>query len=249
MNSRAKPFETMCTTLEPVFAYADGIAAYPSGPGAYATTVVTPVTRSLEAHAYRHTTRDRMAIVAATAALRQCPAGSKVELSLDNRRVFDAIRDGKLEQWRGDDWKACVGRRPIKDGDLWRQLDAALLDRSVSINWASDCDEEFVECVRRAKIATRLSLKHIDTGYRRRSASASRDLPRRARPTRRLTKGDPCPRCQTAVTQRPAKGQVRRAGQRFYWSWILRCDGCGARFQTREGRRRIEVPVSDSPAP
>lgn len=125
-------------------AYAHGLAARPSGPGSYAAIVTTPTGRRVEQHAYRHTTRDRMAIPAATTALRQCPPNSTVVLHLDNRRVYDAVAGGKLEAWRFDDWKARVGRKPIKNADLWQELDKAMARRYVSVVLANS--KEVIFC-------------------------------------------------------------------------------------------------------
>ncbi|QDT67925.1 ribonuclease H [Planctomycetes bacterium MalM25] len=229
------------------YAYAHGLAAHPSGPGAYGLLVVTPTGRSRDQRAYRHSTKDRMAIAAATAALRHCPRGSTVELHLGNRRVYDAIAAGRLKQWRLDNWRARVGGRPIKDADLWKELDKAFTDRQVSVVLANPHDEAFADCVRRARLANASPLKHTDPTYHRRPAPKSVASRPKTRQTRILVDGDPCPRCQTAVTHRSVKGQVRKPGQRFYWDWILRCKACGARYQTREGRRRID-PESSPPA-
>ncbi|QDT70361.1 Ribonuclease H [Planctomycetes bacterium MalM25] len=229
-------------------AYAHGLSAHPDGLGSYAAIAVTPTSRRVIQHAYRHTTADRMAIRAATSALRSCPAGSSVRLYLDRRRVYDAIASGNLERWRLDSWKARVGGKPIKHADLWRDLDNAAADRDVVVALANRDDDNFSECVRLARGAAQSPLKLTDRGYRPTPTRSSRPSQRPTnRPTSRpLQAGDPCPKCQVSVTRREVTGQTRKPGQRYCWAWLLRCPNCGARYQTKQGRRRIE---SNPPSP
>lgn len=226
-------------------AYASGLASHPEGQGGYSAVVIGSDSRRSSQRAYRQTTTDRMAIMAATDALRSCPPGSQVHLHLKNRRVYDVVACGKLEQWRLDHWKARVGGNPIKDADLWLPLDDAVSERIVTVTLATrDCDT-FGECVHLAQRASRSSIMLTDAGYR--SAPLRRPLTRPSeRPTSgSLVEGDPCPRCQSPVRRHPVRGQKIKPGQRYRWAWLLRCNACGARYQTREGRRTID---SYSPA-
>lgn len=228
------------TEITSAIAYAHGAAAHPDGPGAYAAIAVTPTSRRVTQHAYRHTTADRMAIRAATSALRSCSAGSSIRLYFDRRRVYDAIASGNLERWRLDGWKARVGGKPIKDADLWQELDAAVADRDVTVVPAKRDDDSFTECVRLAQRAARSSIRLTDAGYRPTSTKRQTSGPPHQHPSGSLHAGDPCPKCEASVTRREVKGQSPKPGQRYRWEWILRCPHCGARYQTREGRRRID---------
>lgn len=117
----------------------------------------------------------------------------------------------------------------------------------MSIVLSDASNDALADCVRRARLANQSTLKLIDPAYRRRPRTKPIVSTRKARTTQQLVEGDPCPKCQTSVTRQPVKGQARKPGQQYFWAWLLRCDGCGARFQTREGRRRIE-PTALTPA-
>lgn len=165
MTSRhAQPKEAPITQ-----AYAYGNAFGNPGPGGIGVVVRTPTTRVTRCAGYHLTTKDRMAIIAAKIALKQSPPDQPVKLHTNSRRVFDALQSGAIYRWREDNWKARVGRKPIKDNDLWRQLLEIYEQREVELVLLpslSDITEQ-VECEKLASKAMNNLVKLTDPLYRR----------------------------------------------------------------------------------
>lgn len=84
-------------------------------------------------HRIGQTTEDRAAIFATIEALRLCPPGSTVELQPPSRRIEEVLSTNALPRWQDDGWKARVGRRPIKNEDLWRELIVEVDVRTVKV--------------------------------------------------------------------------------------------------------------------
>jgi ribonuclease HI len=84
-------------------------------------------------HRIGQTTDDRAAVFATIEALRLCPPGCTVELQPPSRRVAEVLSTNALSRWQDDGWKARVGRRPIKNEDLWRVLVVEVEARTVKV--------------------------------------------------------------------------------------------------------------------
>ena len=79
------------------------------------------------------TTNNRMELTAAIEALNVLNKRSKVELYTDSKYVMDGINKW-MPNWKKRDWKTSA-RKPVKNKDLWQQLDTATERHDIEWFW------------------------------------------------------------------------------------------------------------------
>ena len=79
------------------------------------------------------TTNNRMELMAAIQALEALKRPCKVELHTDSQYVRNGIREW-IHGWKARGWKT-ADKKPVKNEDLWRRLDAARLRHEVEWHW------------------------------------------------------------------------------------------------------------------
>ncbi len=80
----------------------------------------------------RHTTNNRMEMMAALEGLRALQRPTAVTICPDSSYLTKAFTDGWLVKWQRNGWKS--GRNPVKNQDLWLELLEAA--RPHQITWA-----------------------------------------------------------------------------------------------------------------
>ena len=80
-----------------------------------------------------HTTNNRMELTAAIEALRALNRSSSVDLYTDSQYVRRGITEW-MPQWKGRGWRTAA-RKPVKNEDLWRQLDEIAGKHQVRWHW------------------------------------------------------------------------------------------------------------------
>ena len=80
-----------------------------------------------------HTTNNRMELMGAIAALEALKRPSTVELHTDSKYVHDGISKW-IHGWKRNGWKT-ADKKPVKNEDLWRMLDAELAKHHVAGKW------------------------------------------------------------------------------------------------------------------
>ncbi len=80
-----------------------------------------------------HTTNNRMELTAAAAALEALKTRAAVDLYTDSQYVRGGITLW-MKQWKRNEWRT-ADRKPVKNADLWRRLDAARERHEVSWHW------------------------------------------------------------------------------------------------------------------
>src|SRR5579863_1523336 len=113
--------------------YTDGACSGNPGPGGWGAILrFGEVEREL-AGGEAPTTNNRMELMAAIAALETLKRPCRVRLHTDSRYVMDGITrwlpDWKRRQWRTAD------KKPVKNVELWRRLEAALERHDVHWVW------------------------------------------------------------------------------------------------------------------
>ena len=78
-------------------------------------------------------TNNRMELMAAIQALESLKRASVVDLHTDSTYVRDGITKW-IHGWKRNGWKTSA-KKPVKNEDLWKRLDAALADHQVSWHW------------------------------------------------------------------------------------------------------------------
>ena len=79
------------------------------------------------------TTNNRMELLAAIAALESLTRPSEITVVTDSAYVKNGVTSW-LESWKRNGWKTAA-RKPVKNEDLWRRLDAARARHDVTWNW------------------------------------------------------------------------------------------------------------------
>jgi ribonuclease HI len=79
------------------------------------------------------TTNNRMELTAAIMALEALTRPCKVDLHTDSKYVMDGIT-GWIHGWKARGWKT-ADKKPVKNDDLWKRLDAARARHEVKWHW------------------------------------------------------------------------------------------------------------------
>ena len=124
MERTAKPHVTIHT---------DGACSGNPGPGGWGALL------SYGGHAKElyggepHTTNNRMELMAAIEALNSLKKPCKVTLFTDSNYVKGGIT-GWIHGWRQNGWRTAQ-KKPVKNADLWRQLDEACRRHDLEWRW------------------------------------------------------------------------------------------------------------------
>ncbi|WP_373086707.1 ribonuclease HI [Sneathiella sp.] len=79
------------------------------------------------------TTNNRMELTAAIKAINSLKKDGKIELHTDSTYVRDGITKW-LTGWKRNGWKTAA-RKPVKNQDLWRELDEAITRHQITWKW------------------------------------------------------------------------------------------------------------------
>jgi len=117
-----------------VLLYTDGACSGNPGPGGWAYILVHPKsdTRAENSGGERDTTNNRMELQAAIAGLSELKRPTSVELFTDSVYVGKGLSE-YLPKWKANGWRRKDGSKfvPIKNEELWRQLDELLATHQV----------------------------------------------------------------------------------------------------------------------
>lgn len=69
----------------------------------------------------RHTTNNRMELMATIAALEALKRPSTVKLHTDSAYIVNAFRDGWIRNWLRNGWQTST-KKPVENRDLWERL-------------------------------------------------------------------------------------------------------------------------------
>ena len=81
----------------------------------------------------RDTTNNRMELTAVIQALQALTRSSRVRLYTDSQYVKKGITEW-MGRWKRNGWKTAA-RKPVKNADLWRELDSAVARHRVEWRW------------------------------------------------------------------------------------------------------------------
>jgi ribonuclease HI len=121
-------------TLDQVNIYTDGSSRGNPGPGGYGAVLVCGQFRKELSQGFNHTTNNRMELLGVIEALRSLKRRCCVNVYSDSKYVVQAISQKWLENWKRKDWRT-AGKSPVKNKDLWQQLDELLKEHEVTFNW------------------------------------------------------------------------------------------------------------------
>ncbi|KAA2256327.1 ribonuclease HI [Solihabitans fulvus] len=114
--------------------YTDGACSPNPGPGGWGAVLRYGAhEKDLYGSEPDTTTNNRMELMAAIRALETLTRPSVVRLYTDSSYVKDGITSW-LPKWKRNGWQTSA-RQPVKNADLWQQLDAAVATHEVAWHW------------------------------------------------------------------------------------------------------------------
>jgi len=120
--------------LDRVTIYTDGSSRGNPGPGGYGAVLICGQFRKEIAQGFKRTTNNRMELLGVIEALRSLKRRCEVNLYSDSKYVVQAISQKWLENWKRKNWRT-AGKTPVKNVDLWEQLDELLNAHEVTFHW------------------------------------------------------------------------------------------------------------------
>ncbi len=117
------------------------------------------------AQGYRHTTNNRMELLAAIVALETLKSACEVHLTTDSQYVRQGITQW-LAGWKRKGWKTS-NKKAVKNQDLWQRLDQAVTPHKVHWHWVKGHSghPENERCDELARNAAQSSKLLEDTGF------------------------------------------------------------------------------------
>lgn len=121
-----------------IFAYTDGGCSGNPGPGGWGVVLQAvsdgALLRDRElSGGSNETTNNRMEVTAAIMALEALEKPSSITIVTDSTYLKDGITKW-IHGWKRNGWKTAA-KKPVKNEDLWKRLDAAQAVHQVSWDW------------------------------------------------------------------------------------------------------------------
>jgi ribonuclease HI len=116
-----------------VVLYTDGACKGNPGPGGWGAVLNYGDARKLLHGGEADTTNNRMELMAAIKGLKTLKRSCEVELYTDSQYVRKGITEW-MHGWKKNGWKTAA-KKPVKNEDLWRQLDEEVARHSVNWHW------------------------------------------------------------------------------------------------------------------
>ena len=113
--------------------FTDGACSGNPGPGGWGAVLRYGAVEKELSGSEVQTTNNRMEMMAAIGALEALRRPSRVSLTTDSTYLRDGMTKW-LAGWKRRGWKT-ADKKPVKNEDLWRRLDAALARHDVSWHW------------------------------------------------------------------------------------------------------------------
>ena len=113
--------------------FTDGACRGNPGPGGWAALLRYGDTEKMFSGAEEQTTNNRMELMAAIMGLEQLKKPMDVVLTTDSQYVKDGITKW-IGGWKKKGWITSQ-KKPVKNVDLWKRLDEAVVNHSVEWKW------------------------------------------------------------------------------------------------------------------
>jgi len=113
-----------------LFAYTDGACSGNPGPGGWGVLLIA---KDGETVLKERELNNQMELMAAITALETLSGPSTITIVTDSSYVKDGITKW-IYGWKAKGWKT-AGKKPVKNEDLWKRLDAATARHDVTWEW------------------------------------------------------------------------------------------------------------------
>jgi ribonuclease HI len=118
---------------EVVTIYTDGACKGNPGKGGWGAVLSYKMAVKELKGAEPETTNNRMELMAVICALEALKKPCQIQLNVDSKYVLDGVTQW-LPNWKKRGWKT-VAKAPVKNEDLWRRLDEAMLPHAIEWQW------------------------------------------------------------------------------------------------------------------
>lgn len=144
--------------LKHVEIYTDGACIGNPGPGGYCVILKYGEHRKELSGGFRHTTNNRMEIMAAIVGLESLKERCHVTLYSDSEYLVKAMTLGRAKKWRANGWKRNAKEKALNP-DLWERLLKLCEYHDVEFRWVRGhagnaenerCDQMAVQAAQRA---------------------------------------------------------------------------------------------------
>ena len=120
--------------MPPITIYTDGACSGNPGPGGWGAWLQSGDHEKELFGGEPETTNNRMELTAAIKALEALKRKpSTVELYTDSVYVRDGITKW-IHNWKKNGWRTAA-KKPVKNDDLWKELDAQISQHNISSHW------------------------------------------------------------------------------------------------------------------
>ena len=113
--------------------WTDGACSGNPGPGGWGAVLRYGDTEKELSGGESATTNNRMELMGAISALEALKRSSKVRLHTDSKYVMDGVTKW-IHGWKKNGWKT-ADKKPVKNEDLWRRLDAIASTHQIEWRW------------------------------------------------------------------------------------------------------------------
>jgi ribonuclease HI len=119
--------------LTEVELWTDGACRGNPGPGGWAAILIAGKRERTLTGAEALTTNNRMELTAAIRGLQALTRACSVQLHTDSQYLIRGVTEW-LPDWKRRDWRT-VDRKPVKNVDLWRELDTLAQRHAIEWHW------------------------------------------------------------------------------------------------------------------
>lgn len=123
----------MSAQLPHVTIYTDGACSGNPGPGGWGAILTFGEHEKELKGGEVSTTNNRMELMAAISAVEALKGPCRVDLHTDSQYLRNGITSW-IRTWKRNGWRTAE-KKPVKNADLWRRLDAALATHDVRWHW------------------------------------------------------------------------------------------------------------------
>ena len=113
--------------------YTDGACRGNPGPGGWGALILKDNEEIKLNGGQNDTTNNQMELTAVIKALDFFSESMELEIFTDSKYVMDGITE-YIKKWKVNGWKT-ASKKPVKNSDLWKQLDDLSAQHSISWNW------------------------------------------------------------------------------------------------------------------
>jgi ribonuclease HI len=113
--------------------YTDGACSGNPGPGGWGAILISGKHRKELSGGARDTTNNRMELLAGIRGIEALNRSCRVNIHTDSTYVMKGMTEW-IADWKRRGWKTAA-KKPVKNEDLWRELDKVLTEHHVSWRW------------------------------------------------------------------------------------------------------------------